>query len=800
MARQKANGGNGACLEYRIYVRKGDNPFDPKFTTWCTQDVLNEVKVSYQETNKTLGEPTISGSIEYTVYDQANSPHQIIYMPDEQGITGRYIMFVFDKATHENGGGKTNNFANCAEFDVFVKEEHFDYEPLFNEKKSEAQAIIDNNGVPGYPTEEALEKLKDTVESLSANASDDYQKAYNQLIAAIEEAYNHINFIPRTDVYYTITSVGYNGAAGRGSMIYNPNIDLRDTKNHNADYIWSTNQVSRTAASTTDFYPATELNDQDLNHLWGFIKYYSERTQQYYYVLYNVGKEQFATIGEGNNKYDHKSWIFSNTPAYITLNAGDNNWIPAPGVRFQATIPATGETYNMSMSPEWAGPFIDYYANGDAGVPMQFAISENVDVDPEITKRVEKKILIGNDLKVLINSTANIPFGNGLGEYITSDEYTNALGAAETANTNPSADYETLKGAYDDLNTAIANLQLNMPKANTFLRIKGKTSEKYIAESKITSGSNYNMSDATDATTIFFYDGAHLLNYSTGMYNGVNSDSWNWVYEDSAEPVAFEDGNTNGGYAIASSTVGTQIHFYDRGDESAPCVDHGSGDITNDARYRSWALEEVTALPVTIGTTGYASFAAPVATTIPDDADVTAYTATQGEGNLLDLQPINGGVIPANTGVVLCATPETTTNADFEITATESAAQSADENVLQPIIGAKQVTAYSCYVLANGNNGVGFYLLKGETPEAETAVTKGFKAYIPVEPETETETGANAYEMFGFAFGDNGELTGVTGAATATAADATLYDLQGRRVAAPQKGQLYIAGGKKVIY
>ena len=744
---------------------------------------------------ESLGDPTASGTLTHN--SSSTQPRHLIKANNGEEMTGRYIIFVFTDAQTDQSPNKY--FGSCAEFEVFREPTETEYQSMFNEKMSEANALIAMSGmsdVPGYPTEETLNSLNETINRFSTSENYKYKEAYTELTAAIKEAYNNINFIPRTDVYYTITSVGYNGAAGRGSMIYNPDIDLRDTKNHDADYIWSTNQVSRTAASKTDFYPATELNDQDLNHLWGFIKYYSERTQQYYYVLYNVGKEQFATIGEGNNRYGHKSWIFSNTPAYITLNAGDNNWIPVPGVRFQATIPATGDTYNMSMSPEWAGPFIDYYENGDVGVPMQFAVS-TVKVKREITERVEKKILIGNDLKVLINSTANIPLGNGLGEYITSDEYTNALRAAETANADPSADFEALETAYNTLTTAIANLQLNMPKANTFLRIKGKTSEKYIAESRITSGNkNYNMSDATDATTIFFYDGAHLLNYSTGMYNGVKSNSWDWVYENSAEPVAFEDGNTNGGYAIASSTVGTQIHFHDKGDESTPHVDRGSGDITNDARYRSWALEEVTALPVTIGMTGYASFAAPVATTIPENANVTAYTATQGEGNLLDLQPIDGGVIPANTGVVLRATPETTTNADFEITATESAEQSADENVLQPIIGAKQVEAYSCYVLANRNNVIGFYLLKGETPEAGTAVTKGFKAYIPAE----TITGANAYEMFGFAFGDNGELTGVTGAATATAADATLYDLQGRRVAAPQKGQLYIAGGKKVIY
>ena len=50
-----------------------------------------------------------------------------------------------------------------------------------------------------------------------------------------------------------------------------------------------------------------------------------------------------------------------------------------------------------------------------------------------------------------------------------------------------------------------------------------------------------------------------------------------------------------------------------------------------------------------------------------------------------------------------------------------------------------------------------------------------------------------------FAVGKD-QTTGVATIQTATDASAVIYDLQGRRVATPEKGTLYIINGKKVLY
>ena len=59
--------------------------------------------------------------------------------------------------------------------------------------------------------------------------------------------------------------------------------------------------------------------------------------------------------------------------------------------------------------------------------------------------------------------------------------------------------------------------------------------------------------------------------------------------------------------------------------------------------------------------------------------------------------------------------------------------------------------------------------------------------------------GASLVQALSMQFG--GETTGIEGISeTQKKADTSLYDLMGRRVTTPQKGQIYIRGGKKVIY
>ena len=95
--------------------------------------------------------------------------------------------------------------------------------------------------------------------------------------------------------------------------------------------------------------------------------------------------------------------------------------------------------------------------------------------------------------------------------------------------------------------------------------------------------------------------------------------------------------------------------------------------------------------------------------------------------------------------------------------------------------GVGGVTNTDVYVLGNGKNGLGFYMLKG--------TLQAGKGYLSV-----TEEAGNAKQNFiGFEV-----VTGLDAVEAKNADDAAIYNLQGIRVAHPQKG-IYVKNGKKYV-
>lgn len=305
---------------------------------------------------------------------------------------------------------------------------------------------------------------------------------------------------------------------------------------------------------------------------------------------------------------------------------------------------------------------------------------------------------------------------------------------------------------------------LNSPAAG-FYRIQGhgdaNSSNKYLAAGM--ANNRFAMSDATDATTIFYFDGTKLTNLSSGMCNGMTKDDWAWTTGAAASTVTFGDGETNGGYSILSNNA----YFYDGGTSA----DRGSS-LGADGRYRNWCLTEVTSLPVAISSAGYATLYAPVALEIPEG--VTAYIATIEGEDYLHLEEVEGGIIPANTGVILAGAANTY---DFDITT----GGNVDSNVLTGTAVAIARPTDS-YILSNGGSGVGFYGDGAET-------IPGFKAYLPASAVS------NARGFLGFNFG---EATAIEAIEAALNSGKAVYDLNGRRVENPSNG-VYIVNGKKVI-
>lgn len=158
-------------------------------------------------------------------------------------------------------------------------------------------------------------------------------------------------------------------------------------------------------------------------------------------------------------------------------------------------------------------------------------------------------------------------------------------------------------------------------------------------------------------------------------------------------------------------------------------------------------------------------------------SDVTAYAVTGVTATTVELTKVEK--VKAGQAVVVGA--EAAGNYDIPVATedfegTESLMKSSAEKV--------DVTEEnSHYIVANGDNGVGFYPVK-----VGTAIPAG-KGYLTVET-----TNAARFLSFGF------DATGISEVkVAATEGNGEIYNLNGQRVAAPSKG-LYIMNGKKVIF
>ena len=470
------------------------------------------------------------------------------------------------------------------------------------------------------------------------------------------------------------------------------------------------------------------------------------------FVLYNTGEEYYL-FSVSENKFVKSDKSLSRTPQAITITATEDASYPW-WFKFDDSHIFNGGNGFM---------VVDGWNTLDGG--NKNYIVEAADFDESI---ITSLLSIEGEFATAIEQLRAINFGTGLNQYSFIGDYADYTATASSViNTLESA------GASED-NLAIAqdmlaHYALNMPTTG-FYRIKGATSNKYLA-SGLAANNKFNMTTAEDASTIFYYDGTKLVNFGSGMCNGVTTSAWAWVTEDAASEVTFQDGLTNGGYAIKTSGA----NFYDNGDNSNS-ADRG-GNVTintsQNTRYRSWYLTEIATLPVSISSVGYATFFCPVAVTIPNG--VKAYyisTLSETEATLTEIE----GTIPSSTAVVLIGSEG---SYDFSIA---SDVDAISGNKLAGTAAAIEYIdgAYTLQTNKDNSSEVGLY------PTAVDYLA-GFKAYLPATAFSSEAKG------FTFRFSD---IETVINSISAKQ-NGTVFDLSGRRVSKPAAG-LYIENGKKV--
>ena len=167
----------------------------------------------------------------------------------------------------------------------------------------------------------------------------------------------------------------------------------------------------------------------------------------------------------------------------------------------------------------------------------------------------------------------------------------------------------------------------------------------------------------------------------------------------------------------------------------------------------------------------------PFAATIP--GEVTAWTLTYTSGDKATATPVET-TIPANTPVLLNGSGSKT----FSGSGAVSASATNVSGALTGVFAATEVLADN-YVLQKQGEKIGFFKLNA----AKTI--NPFRAYLTA------ETSAPGLSII---FPEDSDVTGISEIEKMrNAANVTIFDLQGRKVAQPQKG-LYIVNGKKVIF
>lgn len=194
---------------------------------------------------------------------------------------------------------------------------------------------------------------------------------------------------------------------------------------------------------------------------------------------------------------------------------------------------------------------------------------------------------------------------------------------------------------------------------------------------------------------------------------------------------------------------------------------------------------------VTVGANGYTTFASPYALDLTNVEGLKAYKATL-DGATLKFEALNQ-TVAAGTGLLLLGETKGGTY-NIPIAANGNDVTTAFVGVTSPTAKQSVVDDTYYFVMKKATSESDPLAFAPLSTSAEVTIPAG-KAYIEVPNSTFTSSARSLNIVF------DDETTGINtilGSETKVNDSKAFYNLQGQRVAAPQKG-LYIVNGKKVI-
>ena len=419
-------------------------------------------------------------------------------------------------------------------------------------------------------------------------------------------------------------------------------------------------------------------------------------------------------------------------------------------------------------------------------------INPNGASDTEVTlnaKKMRETLALFQANRVGTGHSPNGFFGAGVGQYpvptVADFDYATynlfLEGHADIGNSTAASEMEKMQAVKDAL-------KLNLPKNGTFVvvttksqfedavRANAKTFRTKVdidavagtsqpAKYLMASATGYTLTENKSEAAVFYFDGQHL----TGIDNGFGLGEAKYDLTANAQTAVIAQGKLEktldaGSYSLK---VGDKFVKLDR--------DNGLSLSTNESDSHLF-LEEANKFTLNTDDLGYISFFAPTAVEVPSDVDVYS-GKINAQNSVITFNKVNTQEIPAKTAVLL---RKVTGKGSFEVKKITSTTSTISDNGLR---------GYSVSSKDHLNNAYGLTIEGGKL--VFKPLIQGVRAFRAV-IYNNNAAGAPAYYPTAFA------PEGIQGV-TVDDNQAEVFDLAGRRVEAPVKGQVYVKNGKKFI-
>lgn len=379
-------------------------------------------------------------------------------------------------------------------------------------------------------------------------------------------------------------------------------------------------------------------------------------------------------------------------------------------------------------------------------------------------------------------------FGAGVGQYpipVADFDYATyhiyLEGHAEIGNGNAASEMERMERFKDAL-------KLNLPKSGTFVVVttKSQYEDAVRANAKTfrtkvdidaaagtsqpakylkASAEGYTLTENKSEAAVFYFDGHYL----TGIDNGFGLGEAKYDLTASAQTAVIAQGKLE-------KTLDAGSYSLKVGDKFVKLDGTNGLSLSTSESDSHLFLEEATKFKLNTDELGYISFFAPTAVEVPSDVDVYS-GKINAQNSVITFTKLNSKQIPANTAVLL---RKGTGETSFEVKKIASTTSTISDNGLRGYTVSSKDHLNNAYGLTVENSKLVFKpLVQG---------VRAFRAVI----YNNNAGGAPAY--YPTAFTPEG-IQGVT----VDDNQAEVFDLAGRRVEAPVKGQVYVKNGKKFI-